>query len=220
MSRFGRGYPMMSAIHHPPPRVPVAYDATGSGQTGTATSLSWTHIITGNAVLAAVNLEVYGSTPPTVTAKVGSTPMAQLGFISNYSTGTYCESAAIFGLLSSPTGSQTVTITSSATTYSAANSVSYSNVIGFGTVATNTGNGSTASISAGAAGWQMVANAFFNSSYPNADLFNSYNQTSRYSTTYNYNGFLMGDAAGASRANFSATLPYSNPWAAFAVPLL
>jgi len=199
-------------------RPPVTYDATGGGQGATATTFSWNHTITGNCVLAAINLEVYGSTPPTTTAKVGSIPMTQLGFITNYAVGTYCYSAALFGLLNPPTGVQTVSITSSISTYSAANSVSFNDVRSFGSVVTSSGNGGIASVSAAVAPGARIFNAMFNAGWPTVNTFTGYNQTSRYNTTYNYNGLLLGDAPGGPQG-FSAGLTMSGYWAAMAVPL-
>lgn len=219
MVRAGRGYPMMCMIHHPPPPVPVVYDATGTGQGATTTSFSWENDISGSAVLAAINLEVHSTTPATVTAACGSTPMTQLAYVQNYghtpSTGYYM-SLAVFGLLSPPTGNQTISITSSATTYSAAGSVSFLNARGFGAPVTNTGTSATATV-----------NTAVNFPQQALVVFGAYGETisagttvnPRYDTTYNSNGFLMGDAV-LPAASLSANLAASNYWGGAVIPLV
>lgn len=119
----------------------VQVDSVGAGQTqgaGTPVSMTYTHVIdaSATAILLVVNADITTSTFPGVTAKVGSTFMTQLqGLPSFGATGGDWQSIFVFGLLSPPTGSQTITVTfsSGGTQYSAANSVSYLNVGGFGT---------------------------------------------------------------------------------------
>lgn len=107
---------MMSAMHHPPPRIPVDYDAVGAGKGNTSSTFSWSHTIGGNAVIAGLN---------------------------------------IFG----------------------------------------------------------------NEGYPNNN-FSAYNQTSRFNSLYNYNGFMIGDAPGAGLVTFSANTAVSDPWAGVVIPLI
>lgn len=201
---------------------PVSYDSTGAGagvSGTTAATLSWAHTITGNAVVVALTMQSNLSTT-TATAKVGTTSMTKLGNSAQFTNGSgYFVSVVLFGLLSPPTGSQTVSVTmNSGTNYCVANSVSYKNVSSFGSVVSNTGASSVPALSVPSGTGQMVTEAFTTwSTNPSG-----YTQTSRYSQNVNAfggasRGFLIGDAPGASTVNFSAAS--SDQWAAIAVPM-
>lgn len=216
MPVFGRGYPMMSAMHHPPPRlIPVAFDAAGAGQAGHVTSLSWSHAISSGATAVLVFMNQGSTTAPTVT--VGGASMTLLASILNYATAS--TSAFAFGLLSAPTGSQTVAISMAGTLFSAGNSVSYKNVASFGPVATTNSSGTalTQSVTAGHPP-QMIVQSF--QGFQQA--LSSYNQTQRSSLAWVSGSsgapMLIGDAPSGS-VTFSATGSASQAWASIAVPL-
>lgn len=198
---------------------PVTYTATGAGGSGTGSSgatMSWSHTISGNALIVAVSLES-GSTTTTATAKVGTTSMTLLGSAPNFNNSGYYARVVLFGLLSPPTGSQTITVTTSGgANYLEGNSVSYTNVTSFGSVVTGSGTSSAPALSVSSAANQMVVESFTTwSTNPS-----SYTQTSRYSLNINspYRPFLIGDAPGASTVSFSAAS--SDYWSAIAVPLI
>ena len=221
MARFGRGYPIQ---HLQAPRLAwVAYDATGAGANASAASLSWSHTISGNAVVAWFSAAVDSSTA-SATAQVGTTAMTQLASLINIAnaSGVYLHMFA-FGLLNPPTGSQTITAsTSSGTTrYLAANSVSYFRVSSFGTPATTTGTGTTASQSVTSTPGRTVAQAF-------TDIAAAPGSFSAYSPTQRSNiaavsgtnkALVIGDGPGAATVNFSATQP-SSAYGGIAVPLI
>lgn len=126
----------------------VAYDATGAGGgTGTSTTATWTHVLGASAtdIVVVVGCETDGAT---VTAKVGTTAMTSLGKVhNNNQTSGFTQ---VFGLTTPPTGSQTITITRSASSPGVAflgNSMSFTGSAGYGAVATNFGSGTSDSVS-------------------------------------------------------------------------
>jgi hypothetical protein len=198
----------------------VTYDATGHPTTGTGTAetLTWTHPIAGNCVIVATT--VASDVQPVVTASVGSTAMILLGGIpiGNYKgLGTYWG-LVLFGLLNPPTGTQTISLSvASGTDYIAANSVSYFNVSGFGSIFTNTGTDTTLSLAAPSIAGQMVVNAFTDTE----GTLTAYNQTTRSSIAYAASvnePLLIGDAPGAPSLHFSVNTSGS-PTVAVAVIL-
>lgn len=225
MARLGRAYPSTRLIKGVRP--PVVYDATGAGTTTAVTTISWAHSIGGNAVLAAVMIQASGL-PTAPTATVGSTAMTPLLF-TTYAGPTfgYYETVAVFALLKGPTGSQTISVTSSnwgTDVRVAANSVSYKNVTTIGTAVTASGAGGNPSVAVSSAARNMVANVLSNTDLGHsADAtLTAYNQTQRYNqnvTGLTTNPLLMGDAAGAPTVTFTATGPSDCPWYAVGVPL-
>lgn len=197
----------------------ITYDATGSAlTTGTGTAFTWNHTIGGNAIIAAALIDMHTITAPTVTAKVGTTAMTQLAYAQNYgnSGSGFYASLVVFGLLNPPTGAQTITLTTSASTnVLIANSLSYGNVGSFGTAITNTGMGTTASVSASIAA-KHGAVAVFGTWAETLSGFTGLTDT--YNVTYNTLGFAMGDAS-AAESSMSANLAASNYWGAILVPL-
>lgn len=238
MVRFGRGFPMMSALPQqqlpPIPRRPIAFDAVSafnnSGASGSPT-LTWTQNISGTAALAWVGVINYGAAAPVPTVKIGSTSMNLLGSISwssqhIYSSNTYNLVWCAFGLLNPPTGSQTFSAGGISGLYSAtgqifAASTSYFNVGSFGTFQSTTGSTASLSHTVTAAPGQLVAQGFFEA-YAGATgpFFSAYNQTSRLNNA-GTGGFWMvvGDAPGVASVPFTATAADANTWVSAAVPL-
>lgn len=208
--------------------LPVVYDATGAGITGTGTAktVTETHVLGASAQGIVVGAHVGSTTSsPTVTALVGSTSLTQLGSFL-YLSGTDIWHLILFGLIGPPTGSQTISVSvSSGTDFVAMNSVSYDDVASFGTVATTSGTGTSPShtVTTGAPNeriFQMFGNAGNTAAFGD---FSAYNQTSRWnanSSTSN-GATLIGDAAGASSVVFSATLTGTVVgWGSIAVPVI
>lgn len=217
MSRLGRAFPN-NALLRPIPVIPVTYDATGAGGSvngAIAGTMSWSHTISGNAVVAAVSLQSSLSTT-TVSAKVGSTAMTLLGTGPQFTSSGFYISVVLFGLLNPPTGTQTLSATmSSGTNYCEANSVSYRNVAAFGSSVSGSGTSSAPALSVASGVHQMVAEAFttFNTNPT------GYTQTTRYSLNVASPArpFLIGDAPGAPTVSFSAAA--CDLWSAIAVPM-
>jgi hypothetical protein len=207
------------------PPLPVAYDATGTGNGSNSSILNWTETIStlATAIVVTTAWQDTGAAD-TATAKVGSTSMTQLGIIHIAdSVNADNDYIAMFGLLNPPTGSQTITttITTAAFYYQTANSVSYKNVSGFGTAVTNSGTTASMSVSVPSAVGQMAVAAFTTGSVIVAA--SSFNQTSRYSTAGvggTNDPLLIGDAPGASTVSFTATMTGASSWVGIGVPLL
>lgn len=215
MSRLGRAYPNNTLLAVPQP-VPVVFDAVGAGAHANAASLSWSHVIAGNCVLTVVGNVLVSSTPATIIAQVGSTAMTLLGSNLNFynNTGDY-ESLYLFGLLNGPTGTQTVSISSTSSIFAAANSVSYNNVVGFGPVATNSAATSSASLTVSGPALGMTVAAFEGWT----TNFTAFNKNSRWNQASNSgvnNSVVIGDTQGS--ATFTATT--ATAWGGIGVPLI
>lgn len=207
--------------------VTPTFDAVGVGATGHGANqtLSWAHTITGDAIIVAVSLDVSGPAPA-VSAQVGGvqmTPLAQTPVYftaaggSPFAPTTFYCSVLLFGLLNPPTGPQTITFTSTGTSYLAGNSVSYNNVSSFGSTITNTGTGTSATITVPSAANELVVQAFSNSA---SGAFSGYNQNSRYSKAFVNQAnlaFLLGDAPGSSSVTGTAMEPSAHFGAAAVV---
>jgi hypothetical protein len=201
-----------------------SFDAVGAGKTGTATTLTWSHTITGNAVIVGGNILEHTSTSPTLTAKVGSTSMtsiAKLSPILSTATGWYFTVFA-FQLLNPPTGAQTMTLTLTGTSPdTAVNSVSYSNVSSVGTPTQDSHTTATtsASTTVSSASNQTVVYVYGNGT---TGTLSAFNQTQRYYQPYvasTCNPALIGDAPGAASVTFSLTQSASGNYGAIGVPL-
>ena len=192
-------------------RLVATFDAVGTGQAAAGTSLSWTHTIGGAASAIVVAVDAFSSTVPTISAQVGTTPMALLGS-AQYRTGADTALVYLFGLLNPPTGTQTITVITFPNEYLVGNSISYNNVTSFGAAATNSGSSASPSLSVSAATNEMVVQAFGGFT----TTFAAYNQTQRYNAPW-ANGvnlsFLMGDAPGASTVSFTCS-EANSPWGA------
>lgn len=210
-SRLGRSYPAQR-IYTPPFIAPVLYDTTGAGQSAASGNISWSHTIGAGAKAILVGLTGAGASP---TAKVGATSMTSLATIL-VATGIRIS---VFGLLNPPTGAQTITITSPGNT-SGANSVSYSNVVGFGTGVTASGTGTSASQTVSSAPGQMVFQMFGSDAPSLGEQFTAYNRTQRWNDEVNEFPVVIGDAVGAASINFTATATGAAHWAGIAVPLV
>lgn len=121
----------------------VLYDATGGSGSGFNTTWSWNHVLAPNANAICVGMEASGSLPVGA-ATCGGVSMTAVAAYS-YSSG---QAVSLFALLSPPTGSQTITVTSPTSDYGVGTSVSYK---GVNIAATNlTSNGWTVTSTVGA----------------------------------------------------------------------
>lgn len=199
--------PVWSAVQ------PIAFDATGAGAIGSA-SFSWTHVITGNAILGVAQTQGASA----VTMKVGTTSMTLIKTQVVYST--FGVSMYVFELLNPPTGTQTITVTATGGTISNGNTVSYKNVGSFGTPVTATGTASPFSQTVTSATGQMIFQSF---GAAQGAASAAYNQTQRYNQWTNGSSYplIIGDAAGASSVTFTATnSAAARGWAGVAIPLI
>lgn len=120
-----------------------ALQKNGTGSATSNLSLSWTHTIAGNCLVIPYISETIG-TATTATGTVGGTSMTNLSYFQyysiNFSGNLYYIYAGMLGLLSPPTGSQTVTLNlpSGSSGWLVGGSLSYRNVKSFGTVVSNT----------------------------------------------------------------------------------
>jgi hypothetical protein len=201
-----------------------AFDAVGGGGnyssalTNPYMNLSWTHTAAGNGVLVFNDFDATNG-QGNVTATYGGRRMTSLG-VFNYSGVVYMMA---WGLLYPPPGLQTVNLEVSApgnsqTYVVTANSVSYTNVSGFGTMATSSGTTTTPSITVSSAAGQMVAAAI--GSTTTATNMTGFNQSSRWNESGAvYLATIIGDASGASSVTFSATAT-AGGWGCVGVPIL
>lgn len=187
------------------------FDAVGTGYRGFSGTLSETHTITGNAVLVYIVMWINASSP-TVAVTVGGVSMTQLASVVVKTSGGYNEIAFMFGLLSPPTGTQTISAT--VTNYGASgiqivmDSVSYGNVTAFGTAVTAGSASGNPTMTVSSSVGSLVAQSFFSFS----QQFYSYNQINRLNYFLFLGGggagpwwdTLAGDAPGASSVTFSA----------------
>jgi hypothetical protein len=151
-----------------------------------------------------------------------ATAMTQLATIQYNATNH--AALILFGLMSPPTGTQTITVTLSAGTTHAcsANSISYKNVSGFRTAQTTSASSGTAltqTVTTGQAN-DVIVQMF--ADYSSGDI-TAYTKTQRWNVaTISSVGLTaaLGEAAGAASVVFGATGPASAFWGGAAVPLI
>lgn len=208
--------------------MPVTFDAVGGGNIANNSfnpniNITWTHTCSGanRAVIVAFSSRCGGQTPSgqTRTVTYDGAAMTLLATIT-YGSDEFTE---IYGLLNPPTGAKTVSVTvgngSNTGRALAGSSTSWNNVASFGATATNSGTGTTASLSSMASAVnEIVAQAFGVVSAS----FTSYSQTQRYNGQSGdaFARCLIGDVAGASTVSFSSAISTSAAWGAVAARLL
>lgn len=186
------------------------HNAAGAGSftTASSTTFSWSHTLSSSATGILIEFVANGAVS---SVKVGGVTATLLGSKVIASSIT----AYVYGLLSPPTGTQTVLVTLTTSTSLNGNSDSYIGVSSFGTAATNSGAGTTASVVVSSASGQTAVAAMFDDS---GGALSAFNQTSRWNTGSSFYAGVFGDAAGASTITFQATSP--GPWAAIGVSLV
>jgi len=166
-------------------------------------SVSWTHNISGNFLVLYANVANNTNSNYTLSATVGSTPMTVLTNY-QYSSNLFYVKNCVLYLASPPTGSQTITLTVSATSaYFTANSVSYNGVVSIGSATTSS---TSSTVYTGSTSNQLVCNNFTTWS-SSAGTISSYSKTSRWSSSSATINVVAGDAAGGSSLTFSGTSP-------------
>jgi hypothetical protein len=191
-------------------------DSVGTGAFAQGSSFSWVHQVDGNAVVvfAAVDGNVTVSS-----VECGVQAMTKLGSIA-YSTNLTLYA---YGLIGATAGTQTITLTTSATCQVAADSVSYYGVESFGTPVTTDGSGTTLSQTVSSSAGQIVAQAFAAGTAADGQILAGYNQTELSDIVYLSGSNValnVGQAAGASSVPFTAYGETSVPWGSIAVPVL
>lgn len=195
----------------------VTFDAASAGGTG-GSSASWSHNANG-AVLVPAMTTVIGT--PTLSATYGGVAMTQLGSFAFSGTGSVL---AIFGLLSPPSGPQTVVVTSTGgfAPSTLGSSVSYKGVGSFGTPVTNSAaSSSSLSLTVPSALNRMAAQAFAVGGIGTGALtISAYNRTQRANPTLSNLALLQGDASGAASIPFTANTSRSSNWGGIGVDLI
>lgn len=222
MARLGRNFPNNHLYWQLPRHMPpVAFDAAEAGNAGASNPLSWSETVSGNGLL--VLGSVLSSTLTGITATVGSTSINQLPD-SPFSVGSNLYLFAL-GLVGGPTGAQTISVNfiGGVSNGSAADSLSYNGVTGFGAPVTNSAaTGTAMAVSATSSPRQTVA-AVMASMTSSTSSISGFNQTTRYTHVTVSGGnraTVIGDAPGAPTVTFTGTAPSSAAWGAMAVPIL
>lgn len=208
------------------PRFPVAYNATGGGNSrGGSGTMSWTHNSSGDDRAVLVLLSTYNPntsvTSDITSVQYGSIALPRLG-VHQHPDGLYAR-MFIYGMLNPPTGNQTVSVSctsSNIVSGFAGNSVSYTNVADFGAVTLGpTGSGSgpfnmvvpADDLQIIVAAWGMT-----NSSYSNFSHNERWNNTSGANQR-----MLIGDAPGAAPSvTVSANRSQGGDYGGMAINLL
>jgi hypothetical protein len=206
----GRSFPVR-CIYTPSAIPPVAFDSVGAAAAGLTSSLSWSHSIGSSARIAVAFAAAESSSGAfTMTAKVGTTSMTQVGSSFLYGTSGDTFYLFAFALLNPPTGSQTLSMTASSSKYLCASSMSYINVASYGPLLTNSGVGTALSLSATPLAGGAVAMAFAGGT----QAFTSFSQNQRRSIAFSSGSnvaALLGDGSGST---FTCTGSTSQLWGA------
>jgi hypothetical protein len=197
----------------------VTYDSVGAGNGQQAATVSETHTIGAGANALVLGVTAWGTGATGNTATVGTTSMTLLG---NYTPDSGTMYLLIFGLLSPPTGTQTITFTSATgTPYVNLNSVAYAGVLSFGTAVNASGSGTAASQTVSSTtSNQLIFQMFTDDQGSASGAPTGYNQTARWSGDGSVaQPTVIGDAPGGGNITFSATMPLSATWGGLAIPL-
>ena len=205
---------------------PITLDAAGTATaTGyAANGASWTHTVSGNFIVVAVNGVLMNNTG--MYATVGGVAMTKL--VDSYYTGLRGGSYGFISfwyLANPPQGSQTIAVAApqslTSGTFWCGNSYSYNNVgsVTAATVATSTTT-TSASVTLNGSVGQVALNLM--GGWPGSGNFTNYNQTARYNGPPGGGPYicLIGEAPGATSVTFSATSPtVGYGWGAMAAGL-
>lgn len=195
----------------------VVYEATGTGGENTGTnSLSWTHTSAGgsNCAVILIGAVAYSAGAPTILCTYGTSQFIYtLSELTYYNASGQALGIFAFGIIGPPSGSQTISVGVSGATTSqlAGNTVSYQNVGSFGDFYDSSGTGTALSLSGiGSTAGQMVVGGFAGAPY----VLSSFNQTQRWNQTNTTSlPMVIGDVAGGSTVDFTATQAAAYNWA-------
>lgn len=126
------------------------YDSVGAGSAGLGTSRSYTHTVSADAKAVVLYMNTSSAsysttTAPSPTVTFGGQAMTLLGRVYAFTDSTTWTWLCAYGLLNPPTGAQTVSATL-ANSYTAMNTVAYTDVAGWGAVTIKTGNSTNPTI--------------------------------------------------------------------------
>jgi hypothetical protein len=232
-----------------PPIFESAVQQGASNATGTPGTYPWTQTLLGlpgEACLVVVEME---GASLSCTATLNGVSMTALGFITN-AAGSAGGEAFLFGMLSPPSGPQTIAVTTGGTSpLFVASSYVYYNCSGFGTFASSAGStvvggGATETFAVTAAANELVFAAFATfDTYASGQatspgLFGNFNVSTGQANVRGLPGLtfgagmfsvLVGDGPGAATTTFTTVLPSAAPgialpvtdnWVALGVPLI
>ena len=207
--------------------VTVGSAASASGQ---AKNLSYDHDIEADANLILISFVSYVEVPQTVT--VGGVEAIQIAYQDPPgNVGGYHVHATVWALQDPPTGTQTIYADIAGNTYSRpliVESVTYKNVDTWDAPVTNSGTGSSATVSVSVPDVYLDGGRVFNSFVSQSGgidgtvgAFSNYNQDLLVDNLWNSirNDAIVGDAAAASTTTFTADIGGTADWSAIAVPL-
>lgn len=199
------------------------YDSTGAGSAGLGTSRSYTHTVSADAKAVVLYMNTssasYSTTvAPTPTVTFGGQAMTLLGRVYAFTDGTTWTWLCAYGLLNPPTGSQTVSATL-ANSYTAMNTVAYTDVVGFGTVTANTGSSTNPTItSPSATGNKVVTGALAVYTQSMSAVTTNQRSIQNYSNGVSY-GLAIGDGDGPYQKTIACTAA-TGSWAGLAVEVM
>lgn len=200
-----------------------ALGTAGANQNGFTTSLNATgsHTATsGDPIILGYTSRNGGqsrASQTTRTVTLGGVAMTLLGFIEFSANEAFCELWSGVGNGSAQATSVTVGNATNAGREIVLNSVSYSGVGSIGTVTTNSGGGTAATMSSVVSATNEMVAAMFGASQGALSAFTP-NSRHADNTGDNFANMIIGDAAGAATVNFAATT-VAGPWGGIAVRL-
>lgn len=202
----------------------VAYEATGGGgENTTGAGLSWQHTSTGgpNAAVVLIGAVGYSAGVPTISCTYGTSQLTQTLSEFNYENiSGLALGFFAFGLVGLPSGTQTVSLSSSGatTTYLAGNTLTYLNVGSFGNFYSTSGSGTALSLlNIPVATGELVVGGFADQQY----ALSAFNQNQRWIQTVTSSiPMVIGDATGTSSVDFIATAAAADAWGALAGVLI
>jgi len=216
MARLGRGTPVQPSGL---PKVKIGFDSSASGfAVGGSVTYSHTISSTANFVLGGFS---NATNTGTCSMKVGSTSMTQLGFLNYGVNGAYAGVIAVFYLLNPPTGTQTITVSNTGGVTLTGGTVSYSGVGSIGSLQSNQGTSTPATITQSLKPGQMAVSIMGNWS-SGTNGFTSYNQNLRllYPASPGNIPILMCDSFTSPSATFTAACYSGSPgWGAYSTVL-
>lgn len=208
----------------------VTFDSVGAGANGnSASGISWSHTIASTATCLVVAVGGFfpggsKSQLTTHTVTVGSTPLQLLGIVEGANTATWGW-VELWGLLSPPTGTRTITVVEKLSgvldCYLNANSASYIGATQFGTPVINYGTATTITSGAIVSG---TANRVLSIQGGYAATLTSPTGTSRSNKPIPavnvYTTILMQDSPGAATVTQNSTFSGPNGWGAVSANLI
>lgn len=198
------------------PRVDAVY-STSAVANG---PLTFSHTITGNCILVALDLSNGFGTPTQSGATCDGVAMTLLGSSTQPGAGD-SNSLYLYGIKGLSPGTKSITLNFGGTSAYAVAAVSYKNVNTFGTVATNKSTGTGSSLTVASATNELAFVAFGANTTAG---FTAFNKTLRVAKTDPSGGFgqaalNVGDAAGAATVGFTGTTAASVQWEAVGLSL-